>query len=134
MSLSAPNRPNLLAVLNDLIFETKISSTARTVGVTPNVLRSVVELPAAIARWQPSLIIIDLNSMGPSAIQAVELARCLGRGARIVAFVSHVDVELAGEARAAGASVVMPRSRFSAELPKLLAGLGSSPLGDPEAT
>ena len=44
-----------------------------------------------------------------------------GAGARVVGFVSHVDVELVKGAREAGADEVMARSGFVERLPGLLA-------------
>jgi len=41
-------------------------------------------------------------------------------GYLVCAFGSHVDVEYARAARSAGCQVVMPRSKFSAELPTLM--------------
>jgi hypothetical protein len=39
---------------------------------------------------------------------------------RIVAFLSHVQVELAAQARAAGCSEIMPRSAFTQNLAAIL--------------
>ncbi|MEK7710979.1 MAG: hypothetical protein AAB341_03700 [Planctomycetota bacterium] len=111
----------LLAVLNDLIFETKIRSTAQALGVNASIVRSVGELPGALNRIRPALVIIDLNSLGASALEAVGIVRSHAAGSHVIAYVSHVDADLASRAEDAGADQVMPRSRFSTGLPPLIA-------------
>ena len=63
----------VVVVLNDLIFETKIRSTAQTLGIETLALRlegTVVRSPAALAAEldgiRPSLLIVDLNTAGGS--------------------------------------------------------------------
>lgn len=103
-----------VAVLQDLIFETKLRSTAKTLGVSLRVVRAVSgEIPAA------GLYIVDLNTAA-DPIETVRRLRQGCAGARIVAYVSHVDEQLASAARAAGADETMPRSRFDRELPRIL--------------
>lgn len=111
----------LLAVLDDLIFETKIRSTAQALGVNASIVRSVGELPGALNRIRPALVIIDLNSLGASALDSVAIVRSHAGGSHVIAYVAHVDVDLARRAKDAGADQVMPRSRFSSGLPPLIA-------------
>jgi len=108
---------NVVAVLNDLIFETKIRSTAQALGLVTTVVRILADLDAELGRIRPSLLIVDLNTAGADAV-----ATGSTRTPRpyIVAFVSHVDQDLAKQAATAGADLVMPRSRFTAELPRIL--------------
>lgn len=110
----------LLAVLNDLIFETKIRSTAQALGVKASIARSVGGLPGALDRIRPALVIIDLNSLGASALDAVGIVRSHAAGSHVIAYVSHVDADLATRAKDAGADQVMPRSLFSTGLPPLI--------------
>lgn len=108
------NQPGAVAVLQDLIFETKLRSTAKTLGVPLQVVRSATgDLPVA------DLYIIDLNT-APEPIETIRRLRLARSTAKIVAYVSHVDEQLATAARAAGASETMPRSRFDRELPRIL--------------
>ncbi len=107
----------VVAVISDLIFETKIRSTAQALGVETTVVRSLDALAAQFEGIRPSLLIVDLNTAGVAAVAAgnVHTPRPY-----VVAFVSHVDQDLAKQAAEAGADQVMPRSRFTAELPRLL--------------
>jgi len=107
----------LVAVLSDLIFETKIRSTAQALGIETTVVRSPAALDAEFDRVRPSLLIVDLNTAGVDAVKTG-----ISRAPRpyIVAFVSHVDQDLANQAAMAGADQVMPRSKFTAELTQIL--------------
>ena len=66
------------------------------------------------------LLIVDLNITGADALEAIRLAKARPVPVRVVAFLSHVQVELAATAREAGADEVMARSGFSARLPEIL--------------
>lgn len=107
----------VVAVLNDLIFETKIRSTAQALGVETLVIRSSTALAAELDETRPNLLIVDLNTAGVDAVTAGNVHTFRPY---IVAFVSHVDQDLAKQAANAGADQVMPRSRFTAELPRIL--------------
>ena len=110
----------VVALLNDLIFETKIRSTAQALGIQVAVVRSVGALSEELERVQPRLLLVDLNTPGPDAVQVVATAHAHPTHPYVVAYVSHVEQDLARQAKDAGADQVMPRSRFNAELPQLL--------------
>ncbi len=76
-----------------------------------------VAAPAALAAEARAgdLVVVDLGRPGVLAV----LGSVAGR---VVGFASHVDTELVAAARAAGCQEVLPRSRFFATLPALLAG------------
>lgn len=109
--------------IRDLIFETKIKSTGHSLGVGTVVVRSVTELETLLQQSAVRLLIVDLNTAGPTALDAIRAAKD-SAGVRVIAFVSHVDTELAALASQTGADEVMPRSRFSSQLPELLAQSG----------
>lgn len=107
----------VVAVLGDLIFETKIRSTAQELGIETIIVHSLSDLDIELNRVCPSLLLVDLNTAGVEPVTAgnVHTPRPF-----VVAYVSHVDQELAKQAAEAGADQVLPRSRFSAELPRIL--------------
>ncbi len=80
-------------------------------------LRGVVERFLAAGAAPPDevgardVLVVDLSRPGALAL-AAEVAE---RGARVVGFGPHVDVELLQAARSAGVAVVLPRSRFFAD-------------------
>ena len=121
-----PPGRSAVALLNDLIFATKIRSTGQSLGTPVRVVGSVAAMQSALAAAPADLLILDLNFLGDQVAAAIDAARRLPGGLRIVAYVSHVDQELARAAAAAGADEVMPRSQFVQALPELLKGWSST--------
>jgi DNA-binding NarL/FixJ family response regulator len=68
----------------------------------------------------PKLLIVDLNSRS-QPIAVIERLRATKNGVRVVGFLSHVQTDLAAQARAAGCDDVMPRSAFTQNLAAILA-------------
>lgn len=121
----------VVALLSDLIFETKLRSSAKSLGVNLVVVRMISELEQAFQIIRPSLVIIDLNNTA-GADRAIRAALAQRSRPHIVAYVSHVDEKLAEDARTAGAHQVMPRSRFNQQLPQILqAHAGGGVVPDP---
>lgn len=117
--MSEPHRLCLL-LIRDLIFETRIRSTAESLGVTLMMARVLSEFSASLLRDPPRLVIVDLDSTGDEGVEAVRLAASSPFRPGVVAFGSHVAVQRAQAARDAGATHVLPRSRFTLELPTIL--------------
>ncbi|MEK6677332.1 MAG: hypothetical protein AABZ47_16980 [Planctomycetota bacterium] len=118
----------IIAVVQDLIFATKIRSTAASGGISLDLVRTASDLSAALDREPVCAVIVDLNLPGVEAVQAIVQAHAHPRQPRIVAFGSHVDVPALNLASQTGAHEVMPRSRFSIVLPDLLQQLaGNAP-------
>ncbi len=113
-----PTHPAGLVFIQDMIFESRISATARSMGVELSFVRQAGDLPSALDRQRPGLMIVDLGC--PDALEAIAAAAAHSPRPRILAYVSHVEVELANAAAEKGADEVMPRSRFVNELPRLL--------------
>ncbi len=109
----------IVALMDDLFFQMKLAETARQLGIAVKVAANADALLAEASN-SPRLIIVDLNARsGP--VEAVERLRAAGCAAPVVAFLSHVQTELAERARAAGCDEVMPRSSFTKNLPAILA-------------
>jgi CheY-like chemotaxis protein len=107
-----------LVLVDDLIFQSKLSETARHVGIALQFVSSGDALIAAAA-VAPRLIVVDLNAR-QNPLGAIEQLRAAGNPAPIIAFLSHVQTELAERARAAGCQQVLPRSQFTANLATIL--------------
>jgi len=105
----------VLVWTGDLFFRAKIEATARALGI-PLQVRAAADAPAGAFGG----CIVDLDSVGAGGLARVAE---ISAGHATVGFLSHVNVELAQRALAAGCGEVMPRSRFSAELPQILARL-----------
>src|SRR6266545_1359401 len=109
---------NLIAVVDDLFFASKIRGTAEQLGVSVSFLRSTESVKQAVLRDRPSLIICDLHSQ---RIDPIELARQLKadeelRSIPLLGFFSHVQTELQRKALEAGFDSVIPRSAFTRDL------------------
>jgi len=115
----------VLALVDDLFFGARIAETARHVGVeleavsTANALVEKGLAAPGSAGQRPALIVVDLNAR-TDAIGALNRLQAAGNQTPVVAFLSHVQTELAERARAAGCSDVMPRSKFTQDLAAIL--------------
>jgi DNA-binding NarL/FixJ family response regulator len=107
------------ALVTDLFFVTKIKGTADAVGAPLTLARTTEQLLHAIGAGA-RLAIIDLNATGVDPVDAIRRCKALPDPPRVLAYLSHVQRELAEAAQAAGADEVLPRSKFSADLPALL--------------
>jgi CheY-like chemotaxis protein len=115
---------SVIALVTDLIFTTKLSSTAKSLGVDFGAVKSVESLCARIREAPDALIVIDLNAEGVDAPMAIRAAKECG-APRVTAYVSHAQRELAQRAVEAGADEVLPRSAFVSLLPSILTGAES---------
>ena len=118
--------PKLVALVDDLMFLSRIREAGRAAGVDVKTARKADELVAA-ARDGASLVLVDADSERLPWQEAVIALRAVPELASlpVVAFLSHVHVDHAEAARAAGASRVLARSAFVKELPQLVAQAGA---------
>jgi CheY-like chemotaxis protein len=114
-----------LLLSDDLIFTSRITGTARALGLEVRAARTVETLVQLACEEPPRGVLIDLAFPG---LALEELLARLRRECvpvpRVVAYGSHVDTATLRAARAAGCDPVLPRSKFvedlPAELPKWL--------------
>jgi DNA-binding NarL/FixJ family response regulator len=116
---------DVVALVDDLFFQSKIVETARHAGVELKLCGTGEAFLAEIARSAPSLAIVDLNARS-NPLDAVERLHASGNQVPVIGYLSHVQTELAERAKAAGCSEVMPRSKFTVNLATILAGAKSS--------
>jgi hypothetical protein len=110
----AESNETVIALVRDLMFVSRITATARAVGVAVQVVRNPAELGSAVGR----LLILDLNLSG--AMEAAAEWRKQNRAAGVVGFVSHVDSQTIARARELGIEKVLARSRFVEVLEELM--------------
>lgn len=112
----------ILAAVDDLLFSSKIRTTAKGLGLELAFARTPDAVVAEAERLAPQLVIFDLNSERVQALEAISRLKADPdlRAIRVVGFVSHVDAPRIAAARAAGADEVMPRSAFAANLAEIL--------------
>jgi hypothetical protein len=104
---------DVIAVVPDLFFQSRISAAARHLG------RSVRYLGATQVVGDFQLALIDLDAV-PDVAATVRLLRSSGQGT-IIVFGPHVDTGKRKAARSAGADRVLAKSKFVADLPRILA-------------
>ena len=109
-----------LILSDDLIFTSRITGTARDLGLTVTPARSAERLLALAEQRVPTCVIVDLSNPGLALADLLAQLRALSPAPRVVAYGPHVDVETLKAARAAGCDPVLPRSKFVEELPTAL--------------
>ena len=128
--------PQLVALVDDLMFLSRIREAARAAALEVRPVRSVGEASglAASSAAEPRLVLVDADSerLPWRATLAALRAEPAFASVPVVAFVSHTRADLAEAARAAGASLVLARSQFVKELPGLVARAAiSTPAEEP---
>jgi DNA-binding NarL/FixJ family response regulator len=113
------------ALMDDLFFQMKVAETAKQLGMEFKVAGNADSLMQLVEAG-PKLVIIDLNARS-GAIAAIERVKASGSTVRMVGFLSHVQTDLAAQARAAGCNDVMPRSSFTQNLAAILRAANESP-------
>jgi PleD family two-component response regulator len=112
----------ILAVLDDLMFTSKIKTTAAQLGVAVTFARSREAALDAMRGAPPALVILDLNNTRTDPLGIVAAMRGDPALAAIptIGYVSHVQTELIDAARKGGVGEVLARSAFTQQLPDIL--------------
>lgn len=108
----------VVALMDDLFFQLKVAETAKHLGVELKVA-TTRDAFLALLDSAPKLILVDLNARS-QPLEAIQHLRAEKNGVRVVAFLSHVQTDLAAQARAAGCDDVLARSTFSQNLASIL--------------
>ena len=113
----------ILYLASDLIWATRIKSTAEDVGKAARPVRSIEMLEARLADSPVTALIVDLESpdVGLAMIRHLRAsAEPAHHVIRILCFAPHVKKDIMQEARDAGAHEVLPRGSFDHNLPDIL--------------
>jgi CheY-like chemotaxis protein len=112
----------IVALLDDLLFTSKIRSAAEGLGLTVRFARNGESALAEMRAQAPRLVLLDLNSprTDPLGTVAAMKADPVLASVPIVGFASHVLVDTIDAARRAGVDDVLARSAFTARLPEIL--------------
>ena len=111
----------VLAVLEDLFFTVKINEAAKRAGLPVTFVKSEKDALDQAA-GNPAVIILDLNC---ACLDPLRLIRSLKADPNLskislIGYVSHVQSVLKQEAQEAGCDMVLARSAFSQNLPRIL--------------
>jgi PleD family two-component response regulator len=114
----------VLAAVEDLLFKSKISETASTLGIEASFPRNPKRLLEALHESPPDLLVLDLNSARFEPLSLLRSVRSEEATSDVptVGFLSHVQKDLAVAAREAGCDRIVARSAFTRDLPQILAG------------
>ena len=114
----------ILAAVEDLLFKSKISETASTLGIEASFPRNPKRLLEVLRESPPDLLVLDLNSARFEPLALLRSVRSdeVTRDVPTVGFLSHVQKDLAVAAREAGCDRIVARSAFTRDLPQILAG------------
>ena len=119
-SREQPSLRRGVLLTHDLIFSTKVTSTARALGLEVTAAADLGKVAELCRDQRPGCVFIDLGVPDLDITAAVAQLRSAAEAVPTVAYGSHVDKDRLDAARAAGCDEVLPRSRFSSELPAWL--------------
>jgi CheY-like chemotaxis protein len=106
-----------LLLSDDLMFASRITGTARSLGLTIKPARSVDVLESNASQESPRCVVLDLANPTLQLTALLDkLRETCSPMPRIVAYGSHVDAAGLKAARDAGCDVVLPRSAFVEQL------------------
>ena len=112
----------IVAVLDDLMFSSKIKTAANQLGVPVAFARSADAALAEMRKAAPSLVILDLNNTRTDPLGIVARMKRDAALASIptVGYASHVQTDVIDAARQVGVDEVLARSAFTQQLGAIL--------------
>jgi CheY-like chemotaxis protein len=121
MSERTPSAGIALLLSDDMMFTSRITGTARDLGLSMKTARAVDALKILVQSEWPACVIVDLANPGLVIGDLTGwLKEICSPAPRVVVYGSHVDTETLQRAREAGCDIVLPRSKFVTELPNKL--------------
>ena len=110
-------RPLILAVIPDLMFQSRVREQARALDFRVEVADTMEEAVSGL-NASPELVVLDLHAMGIDTKQVIAQAK--KHNVPVLAFGRHTETAVLRDAREAGCDAVVVRSTFVEELPQLL--------------
>ncbi len=112
----------VIAATEDLMFRSRISEAADSLGIESKFPRSPKKLMEAVRSARPDVLVLDLHS---ERFDAVEILNELHadrelRSIRTIGYVPHTRKDLIVSAREAGCDRILARSAFFGGLPDVL--------------
>ncbi len=117
----------VLAAIDDLFFLVKVKDAAAKAGLGIDFVKSTDNFLEKVRSLHPELIVIDLNAAALSPLALIQALKSNSEtnSMQVLAFVSHVQVDLKKQALEAGADRVIARSAFSQNLNAIMAEAAS---------
>ena len=112
----------IVAVLDDLMFSSKIKTAANQLGVAVTFARSADAALTEMRKSKPSLVILDLNNTRTNPLGLVAQMKQDAALTTIptIGYASHVQTDVIDAARQAGVGEVLARSAFTQNLGDIL--------------
>jgi CheY-like chemotaxis protein len=112
----------VLVVIDDLFFLSKVQTTLQHLGLAATVITAPEALQAYLQHTTPALAVVDLTLRTGDAVYLIRTIRAThgGEHSPILAFGSHIAVDIRQQALQAGATYVVAKSEFSKHLPDLI--------------
>lgn len=112
----------VLAAVEDLLFRSRISEAADSLGVEAKFPRSPEKLLGALRSGRPDVLVLDLNSVRFDAVSILNELRADEGLASVetIGYVPHTRTDLILAAREAGCGRILARSAFFNGLPDVL--------------
>jgi hypothetical protein len=110
----------VVGLIKDVFFGITVRNTIRRLNFEAQIIKTLDELPSAIAVYEPDLLIVDLNLMGDDPTQWDPIKDVLGGGTRVLAFGPHMDVEKMRAAKEAGVTRTISNSQFHRNMAELI--------------
>ena len=122
--------PEGIIISDDLIFNSRVTATARAHGFTVANARTADAAVHVAETTPPACVIVDLQHSGLDVpgLMADLMAACPLRP-RIIGYGSHVDHQSLRDARSAGVDLVLTRSQFVDRLEVELQNWLTKPVG-----
>jgi DNA-binding NarL/FixJ family response regulator len=109
-----------LSLIADLIFSVQVEDAAKRLGFRVATVSTPDKAIVALKQGRASFFVLDLTAAGDQVAEVVKAAKAAPYPVAVLAFGPHEDCEAQQVAQAAGADLVVPRSRFSREMAKLM--------------
>jgi hypothetical protein len=115
------NTPNILALVDDLLFQQPIENAARSLDFIVEFISPPQDVVAFLVDKQPRLIVIDLRTDAWERFVIAAKTSPATRKIPILAFGSHKDADLLERARKAGCNVVVSNGALKADVAGMIA-------------
>lgn len=116
------SRKTACLVTDDMFFSSKIENTAKHLGIVMIKVKNLDEFRDKIKGKTVDLVIIDLASKRIDAEDIFTKLKSFPEHQKTfcIGYLPHVERELASKFREKGVDLVIPRSKFSQEMSKII--------------
>jgi len=111
----------ILSIVRDLIFSSKLRAAAEGAGHQVVSVRALDQISLAASNPEARIAVIDLGCTVFDPFAAIAQLQEIAPNIKLIAFYSHVEVELAAKAQAIPGLELYTRSQFTGELSQIVA-------------